>query len=197
MKTLMICIIPALAFIISCSKPLESELLLKKAHSHYLNGDFTKAEKEALESLGKNSKQKEAKILLARIYFKNSNDLEFQKIIKSIFENDQSDINALRLNSLWLIRQKKYDDARENLSRILSISEDDLSALYLSGSICRITGDVNSAMKYYTAALKSYVHLKNIHENLSEIYARLDLKDRASDNNKIADAITKFEESLK
>ncbi len=197
MKTIMICIIPALAFIISCSKQSDGELILKKAHSHYLNGDFAKAEKEALESLKENSKQKEAKILLARIYFKSSRDSEFQKIIKSIFEKDQSDINALRLNSLWLIRQKKYDDARENLNRILSISEDDLSALYLSGSLCRITGDVNCAMKYYTAALRSYVHLKNIHENLGEIYAKLDLKDRVSDNKKIADAILKFEESLK
>jgi tetratricopeptide (TPR) repeat protein len=197
MKTLIIGIIPALAFIISCSKPLNNDVLIKKAHSHYLNGDFAKAENYALESLKENSGLKEAKILLARIYFKNSRDVEFQKIIKSITDKDQFDINALRLNSLWLVKQKKYDDARENLNRILSISEDDLSALYLSGSICRINGDINGAVKYYTTALKSYVLLKNIHNNLGEIYSKLDLKDRESDNNSIIDAITKFEESLK
>jgi tetratricopeptide (TPR) repeat protein len=197
MKTLFIIILPALAFIISCSKPSDGELILKKAHSHYLNGDFAKAEKEALDSLKENSKLKEAEVLLARIYFKNNRDVEFKKIIKSILENDQSDINALKLNSLWLIKQKKYDDARENLNRILAISEDDLSALYLSGSICRINGDLNGAIKYYTQALKSYVHLKNIHSSLGEIYAKLDLKNRESDNNRIINAITEYEESLK
>lgn len=196
MKILII-FLPAIVFIISCSKQAESDLLLKKAHSHYLNGDLAKAESIALESIRENSKQKEAKILLARIYFKNCRDAEFQKIIKSVMDKDPSDINALKLNSLWLIRQKKYEDARENLSRILSISEDDLSALYLSGSICRITGDLSGAVKHYTAAMKSYVHLKNIHKNLSEIYTKLDLNERASDNNRIADEIIKFEESLK
>jgi tetratricopeptide (TPR) repeat protein len=197
MKTLLILILPALAFIISCSKPIESELLLKKAHSHYLNGNFAKAEIAALDSLSENSKNKEANILLARIYFKNSRDAEFQKIISGILGRDPYDINALRLNSLWLIRQKKYDEARGNLIKIFSITGDDLSALYLSGSICQLTGDLNGAVKYYTEAMKSYVHLKKIHNNLGEIYTKLDLNDRASDNNRISGAITEFEESMK
>jgi tetratricopeptide (TPR) repeat protein len=197
MKKLLILIISVFTLLISCSKPVQNDEHIKKAHSFYLNGDFTKAENEARISLKINPDLKEANILLARIYFRNGMDAEFQKIIKGLIKKNQFDIDALRLNALYLIKQKKYKDARENLNQILAISEDDISSLYLLGSLNQIDGNINEAVKYYTIAMKSYVHLKKIHDSLVGIYTKLELKERAADNKKISEAISNFEESFK
>lgn len=197
MKTLFTGIFTALAVLISCSSRINNDINIKKAQRHYIDGDFAKAESEALESLKINSDNIDATLLLARIYFLKNRNAEFQKTIINIIQKNQSDISALRLYSLWLIREKRYEEARENLNKILALNEDDLASLYLSGSLCQIEGKTSEAVKYYTAAFKNYVHMKNIHANLSVIYSKLDLSERASDNKKIADAVNAFEESLK
>ena len=196
MKILLAVIIPAIAMFISCSKSAQTDEHLKKAHSFYLNGDFAKAEMEAQESLKSNPDLKEANILLSRLYFKDGRDKEFEKIIKGMIKKNSYDVDALRMNSLYLIKKKNYKEARENLNKILSISEDDLSSLYLLGSLNQIEGNMNEALKNYTTAMRSYVHLKKIHESLGEIYKKLEMKDRESENNKILKAIIKYEESL-
>ena len=119
-------------------------------------GDFISAIFIYQDVLNKNSYFLEAKIALARCYYKTGNLAESEKLLEEAIQQDRKNTQAMNLLGRVFIALQKYEEAEETFRNSLEIAPINIETKYGQADLYRARGDYKSAIRIYDEILKVY-----------------------------------------
>jgi tetratricopeptide (TPR) repeat protein len=106
--------------------------------------------------LNKNKYFLDAKIALARCYYKTGNLVESEKHLEEAIQQDRKNTQAMNLLGRVLIALKKYGEAEETFRKSLEIEPINIETKYGLADLYRARGDYETAIRIYDEILKVY-----------------------------------------
>ena len=160
--------------------------------SLYLKKDLAGAEAHLKKCLELDSGRRDARLLLAKIYYFQGRDDDFEQAIKRYLKCAGDSVEGMRLQARWHMRKNSIAEAKGILLRILEIADNDACTLYLLGRIYSMEGDYHNAIITFNRGFGNYSYLKQMHDGLAETYLRLGLNERARANIRMSDEIERW-----
>ena len=117
----------------------------------------------------------DAKIGLARCYYKTGNFKDAESILLNALDQESKDITALNLLGKVYIALGRYENAEEIFNRALMISPSNIETWYGLAQLYRKNGQYKKAVELYQKLLKiypnefwTYIHLANSYMEMGE-----------------------------
>ncbi|GMO25538.1 MAG: hypothetical protein Ta2B_05160 [Termitinemataceae bacterium] len=152
-------------------------VLIMRGKAEYFLGNISDAEKTFRKAQKLNSAQVEAQLYLARIFREKGKFSEAKKIVDKLLENDQNNIEALRLAAEFV----KSDDGSNNvksfayLDRAAAISKDNAFVFldrareyWIQGKSTEALNDINIAKILVSEKDGMYKTLRNLEKTILE-----------------------------
>ena len=105
---------------------------------------------------------------LARLYIKNNNFNEAEKVFKKYLKNAPNDAEVMVEYSICLIKDSKYDDAEIELEQALAIKPGMVQAFLTSASLYEKLGNTNKQISFMMLAANAAPDNFNIRLTLAE-----------------------------
>jgi tetratricopeptide (TPR) repeat protein len=118
----------------------------------------------------------DAKIALARSFYKTGNLNESETVLREALAQDDQNTAIMNLLGRVLISLQKYKEAQELFNRALAIEPVNIETRYGIADLYRVQGDYKEAIKIYNDLLKiypqdvwTYIHLGTSYTELEEM----------------------------
>ncbi|GAJ25093.1 unnamed protein product, partial [marine sediment metagenome] len=98
----------------------------------------------------------DAKVALARCYYKTGNLVESEKLLREAIRQDRKNVTARNLLGRVLISLKKFEEAETAFLNALDIEPANIESKYGLADLYRAEGDYKSAVQIYNQILKVY-----------------------------------------
>lgn len=139
-------------------------------------GDFISAIFIYQDVLAKNRHFLDAKIALARCYYKTGNLSESELLLQQALKQDRKNVTVFNLLGKVYISLKRYDDAEKALSRALDLEPVRIETRYGLADLYRAKGEHKKAVEIYNEILKiypqevwTYIHLGSAYTEMGQI----------------------------
>jgi len=142
-------------------------------------GDYLGAIFIYREILDKNKYFLDAKIALARCYYKTGNLTESKKLLQEAIVQDNKNITAYTLLGKVCIALGEYEKAQEVFTTSLQIDPANIETRYGLADLYRVRGDYKKAVEVYQEILKIYPQDVWTYIHLGTSYTRMGELDRA------------------
>lgn len=155
---ILIFIIPftLLLFFHDASAQNETQKLFSQGLEKETEGDCISAIFIYQDALLKNQYFLDAKIALARCYYKTGNLVESEKLLREAVRQDRKNVTARNLLGRVLIALKKFEEAEGTFFSALDIEPASIESKYGLADLYRAEGDYKSAVQIYNEVLKVY-----------------------------------------
>ncbi len=98
----------------------------------------------------------DAKVALARCYYKTGNLVESEKLLREAIRQERKNVTARNLLGRVLISLKKFEEAETAFLNALDIEPANIESKYGLADLYRAEGDYKSAVQIYNQILKVY-----------------------------------------
>jgi tetratricopeptide (TPR) repeat protein len=139
-------------------------------------GDYISAVFIYQEILEKNRYFIDAKIALARTFYKTGNLQESEVILREALKQEDRNVEIINLLGRVLISLQRYEDAEAVFKEALSIEPVNIETRYGIADLYRVQGDYEEAIDIYNDLLKiypqdvwTYIHLGTSYTELGEM----------------------------
>jgi len=140
------------------------------------NGDYLSAIFIYREILEKNRYFLDAKIALARCYYKTGNLSESEILLKEALDQDSKNLSVLNLLGRVYIALRNYKNAEDVFNNALNQDPANIETRYGIADLYRVRGDYKKAVEIYQDILKiypqdvwAYIHLGTSYTKMGEL----------------------------
>lgn len=179
-----------LLFLFHCDNSDQLEPLYLVAKRHYLEGKLAESMKEFQKLEDVENNYKDSKLYIGKIYFFQGN---FEKASKEFEE--ASSTEYLKLNSLaWKIKSDYASSVDRSIvlkqiTQYLEIDNGNLEILFIQGKIHLDSGSIQEAITSFERILMYEDRLGYAHRELSNIFERAKIKEKAEYHQKKASTL--------
>lgn len=161
------------------------------AKGYYLKGDLSNAEKLFKEVYSDESEFEDVDLHLIKIQFYKGNFDECLNLIDDTLEKGRWQQQSLLYKiRILMIKQEKLDELIPLIDKALKIDSSNIDTLLIAGKVYFLNDKIPESILAYSRIISEKEKIKIAHQELSNIYQKMGVKENSDYHKKLADKLS-------